>query len=311
MGALIASARHLLSGLLVAAQCLLLGCAAGSTLPDGLVSRTAASPTREEITVNGGGRTIRSLVLLPDERHGEAPPLLLAIHNFAGDASGFAELIHAERLRSQGIVVVLPEAAGWIAQWHGPQITLLDPFSAGVDDVAGLAQTLAVVRTLYGIDSANINIVGFSQGATLALQETRRLDASRPGTVRRLFLVAGSAGRPLDDTLAVKGTDVITYQPGHNGPQAIANFMTGQPGERRFIGALIEAKGCVFASQTDTGGVVTSVFKCADGRSLTHIYEANGEHSWPRQDRKFDSWLMGRGSGSEVDFTDIIGHLIR
>jgi hypothetical protein len=56
--------------------------------------------------------------------------------------------------------------------------------------------------------------------------------------------------------------------------------------------------------------VVTTTYQCRDGRSLTHVYEANGEHSWPRQDEKFDSWLMGRGSGSAVDFTDLIAAAI-
>jgi hypothetical protein len=56
--------------------------------------------------------------------------------------------------------------------------------------------------------------------------------------------------------------------------------------------------------------VVTTNYQCRDGRSLTYVYEANGEHSWPRQDEKFDSWLMGRGSGSALDFTDLIAATI-
>jgi predicted esterase len=292
---------------------MLAGCTeAGGTVPsDGLVSHTAVAPDKEEVVVQGGGRAIQSLVLLPS---GDTPdakhPLLLAIHNFAGDHSGFTELIHAERLRKQGMVIVLPQAAGWVAQWEGPGLTLLDPFlwldATQHDDVAGLIETLAAVLRRYPLDPADVNVVGFSQGATVALQLTRALDARRPGAVRRLFLVAGSAGLPLDGSLAMPGTDVVTYQPGHNGPQAVANFMAGEPDERQVVGAIIDAKGCASGSQSEAAGVVTTNYQCRDGRSLTYAYEAAGEHSWPRQDEKFDSWLMGRGSGSAVDFTGLI-----
>src|SRR3954471_7337836 len=51
--------------------------AAVRPVPD-LVGRTAVSPTREEIVVEGGGRRIRSLVLLPDgPGRGRAPRLLM------------------------------------------------------------------------------------------------------------------------------------------------------------------------------------------------------------------------------------------
>ncbi len=302
--------------LLLAVLCLLAGCAqAGDPIPpDGLVSRTVVSPGKEQIVVRGGGRAVSALVLLPDNAGAGMPPLLLAIHNFAGDAKGFAELIHAERLRQKGIVVLLPQAAGWVGQWQGPGITLLDPTAwlaaSRADDVEALTRLLTVARGLYGTDPANLNVAGFSQGATLALQETRRLDALQPGIVRRLFLVAGSAVVPLDASLATPGTDIVTYQPGYNGPQAVANFLAGEPDETQFVRAIIDAKGCAYGSRTAADGVITSTLKCRDGRSLTHIYEANGEHSWPGQAAKFDSWLMGRGSRSRVDFTALIAAAI-
>jgi poly(3-hydroxybutyrate) depolymerase len=302
--------------LLLAALCLLAGCAdQGDPAPgDGLVGRTDVSPGQQRIVVRGGGRAVAALVLLPDTAGVGRPPLLLAIHNFGGDAEGFAELIHAEALRRKGIVVVLPQAAGWIGQWQGPGITLLDPFTwpgaSRPDDVAALMELLTAARGLYATDPANTNVVGFSQGATLALQVTRRLDALRSGTVRRLFLAAGSAALPLDASLEMPGTDIVIYQPGHNGPQAIANFLAGEPGEPRFVRAIIDAKGCAYGTQSARDGVVTSTLGCRDGHALTHLYEPAGEHAWPGQDAKFDSWLTGRGSGSHVDFTALIGAAI-
>jgi len=267
------------------------------------------SPGQERLLVAGGGRVVESLVLLPDGASRADRPLLLAIHNFSGDSAGFAELIHAERLRRSGIVVVLPQAAGWIAQWQGSGITLLDPFlwfGPRIDDVGGLAQTLAVAQALYGVDPNNTNVVGFSQGATLALQLTRWLDTQRPGAVRRLFLVAGSAALPLDAGLAVEGTDVVAYQPGRNGPQEVANVLAGEPNQASVVRTMADAKGCAVAARNEVAGVQTTRYRCRDARTVTLMFEPAGEHAWPRQDRKFDNWLTGSGSGAQVDFTDVI-----
>jgi poly(3-hydroxybutyrate) depolymerase len=280
-----------------------------------LISRTQTSASREWIVVGGGGRDIRSLVLLPDGYpDGGAYPLLVAIHNFAGNAEGFADLIHAERLRARGVVLVLPQAAGRIPDWQGRGLTLLAhlPTASGkpVDDIAGVAATLEVARRLYRVAPGQVNVTGFSQGATLALALTRRLDAARPGAVRRLLMVAGSAAGPADASLALAGTDLVAYEPGHNGMQRIADWVTSEPTERRFLPEILRAKGCAPRSNTRADGVDRHDYSCADGHTVVHLFEAQGEHAWPGQDAKADSRLMGRGSISKVDFTGLIAETI-
>lgn len=152
------SRRRALSSGVLATRGSLLGCTVSPHLgtPGALVGDSRVSATEERIVVHGGGRDIRSVVLLSD-RHA----------NGAG---------------------------------------------ANPDD---------------------INVAGFSQRVTVALELTRRLDRQHPGVVRCLFLAVGSAAVPLDASLALRGTDLIAYQPAHNGPQAVANVLTGEPGTRR------------------------------------------------------------------------------
>jgi poly(3-hydroxybutyrate) depolymerase len=296
---------------------LLTACATISTPgpPGELISRTPISAGAEWIVVRGGERNIRSLVLLPDDyAEGRDYPLLVAIHNFAGNAEGFAGLIHAERLRARGIILLLPEAGGRIPDWQGPGLTLLArAYGADgdrVDDVAGVAVSLRVAEGLYRVAPDQINVAGFSQGATLALGLTRRLDAARPGGVRRLFMVAGSAAGPLDASLALPGTDLVAYEPGRNGPQAFANWLTGEPAERVFLPRILQAKACTQRSQALSAGIDRRDYRCADGGAVIHLFEATGEHAWPGQDVKDDSWLTGKGSTSKIDFTNLIAETI-
>jgi pimeloyl-ACP methyl ester carboxylesterase len=172
--------------------------------------------------------------------------------------------------------------------------------------VAGLIDTLRTARRLYTPDGDDLNLLGFSQGATVALEIARRLDLRQDGAVRRVFVAAGSVATPLDAGLAFDGTMLVLYEPGRNGLQNIANFMTGEPSERAFLPWILQAKGCVPASRRVAGGVEETIYRCRDGRTLVHLFERTGEHAWPGQAAKYDSWLMGRGSRSHVDLTAVI-----
>lgn len=279
-----------------------------------VISRTTVTPTSEELVVEGAGRPIRSVVLLPDGyRPGRPHRVLMAVHNFAGDAEGFGKLIHAERLRRLGLVVVLPEAAGLVREWHGPGLTITVPArGAGgrIDDVAGLLKVLAAALTLYGRPGESVDLLGFSQGATMALALARRLDLGRAGSVRNLVMAAGSVSDGRDASLALPGTDVLLYDPGRNGPQHVANLVTGEPDATVFIPWIVAEKGCRPILARDDDGLSQRLYRCRDGRRLLHIHEAKGEHAWPGQDRQYDSLLLGRGSLSRIDLTDVVGGLL-
>ena len=293
--------------------------------PGRLVSRVAARPQVEKIVVNAGGRDISAWVLLPEGYDaGRRYPVAVTIHNFGGDASGFVELIDAWRLAQRDVVVISPQAGGLARDWKGPGITLIaravDPEGRPVDDVAAVAGVLEAARGLYSLAPDDVNVIGFSQGATMAMALTRRLDAQRPGAVRRLFLAAGSLASPPDATLAMKGTDIVAYEPGHNWPQAMADLRLGEPPERVFLPELLRIKQCrpvptsgapgTPGAGRATGGAPTVAdYDCPDGARVTHILEPDGEHAWPGQDRKYDSWT-GRGSTSAIDFTGLIADAI-
>jgi poly(3-hydroxybutyrate) depolymerase len=286
--------------------------------PGALVSRSQTSPVEEQIVVNGGGRDIPAVVLLPADYDaaGAPRPLVVALHNFAGNAPGFADLIHADRLTARGIVVLLPQAGGRTApDWQGPGLTLLGPAitpdGRRVNDIEGVARLIAVAQGLYRLKPDDVNVLGFSQGATLALALTRHLDAARPGAVRRLFLAAGSLASPPDDTLALQGTDIVAYEPGHNWLQVMADFRTGEPLERVFWPELLRIKGCQDdEAQPGFPGLQEHSYRCAGDTRALHIFEPDGEHAWPGQDARYDSWFTGRGSISKLDFTTLIADTI-
>jgi len=317
-----APTRRVAGTLAIAVSCAsLLGCAEAdvaprsalemSVPPSDLVGREAVSPTEERIRVRGDGREIPAIVLLPDDYgRRQTYPAVLAVHNFGSGPGDFAGLIDAERLRRAGVIVILPQAAGLVAEWQGPGISLTfarrGEDGRPVDDIAGLIKLSSVAQDIYRVDPADLNLAGFSQGATLALELTRQLDVQRPGTVRRVFAVAGSVVNADRDTLAFPGTDIVHYEPGRNGLQVLANLRTGEPAEAAFMPWIVAAKGCELRGHTDTDGVDTQIYSCRDGRNLTRIYEQYGEHAWPGQAAKYDIWLFGRGSISQVKFTELM-----
>jgi pimeloyl-ACP methyl ester carboxylesterase len=165
---------------------------------------------------------------------------------------------------------------------------------------------LNVTRRLYRVDDTNLNLAGFSQGATLVLELARRLDRQQRMAVRRVFAVAGSVVETDGESLAFPGADVIHYEPGHNTLQRLANLRTGESSEQEFMPTLLAAKACVLREHKAVDGVDIQIYACGDGRSVTRIYERNGEHAWPGQPGKYDIWLLGRGSISNVKMTDLL-----
>ena len=310
-------------GVMMAVACWLLsGCMEADVAPrsglelskpdSDLIGREVVSATEERIRVRGDGREIPAIVLLPDGYERRAHfPLVLAVHNFGGGPERIAGMMEAERIRRAGNIVVVPEAAGGVVlDWQGRGITLgftrYGDDGQPVDDVAGLMNLLNVTRRLYRVDDTNLNLAGFSQGATLVLELARRLDRQQQMAVRRVFAVAGSVVETDGESLAFPGADVIHYEPGHNTLQRLANLRTGEPSEQEFMPKLLAAKACVLREHKAVDGVDIQIYVCGDGRSVTRIYERNGEHAWPGQPGKYDIWLLGRGSISNVKMTDLL-----
>jgi poly(3-hydroxybutyrate) depolymerase len=314
--------RRFVSCMLTAmAGCFLFGCSEADVAPrsmlemsvpgSSVIGREVVSPTEERLRARGEGREIPAIVLLPDNYSARARyPLVLAVHNFGGSPSRIAGMMEAERLRKAGSIVIVPQAEGLISEWQGPGITLSlerrGPDGRPVDDVAGLVGVLAAARELYRIDDANVNLAGFSQGATLVFELARRLTLQRPGSVRRVFAVAGSVVDADRQSLALSGADIVHYEPGVNWLQQLANWRTGEPPETEFTPWILSAKDCELREHKQLDGVDTQIYTCRDGRSVTRVYEQGGEHAWPGQPAEYDIWLLGRGSISRFKLTDLM-----
>src|ERR1700722_2508848 len=151
--------RRLVRCVAVAAACMLLFACAEADLapravlessmpPSAIVGRELVSPTEERIRVHGDGREIPAIVLLPDN-YGARPryPLVLAVHNFGGGPQRIAGMMDAERMRKAGIIVIVPQAEGLVAEWQGPGITLTfvrrGPDGRPINDIDGLRVLLS------------------------------------------------------------------------------------------------------------------------------------------------------------------------
>jgi poly(3-hydroxybutyrate) depolymerase len=309
-------------GILTAvAGCFLFGCTEADVAPRSMlemsvpgsfvVGREVVSPIEERLRARGDGREIPAIVLLPDNYGAQARyPLVLAVHNFGGGPQRIAGMMDAEKLRKAGNIVIVPQAEGLVSEWQGQGITLSfvrqGPDGRPINDVAGLINVLAAARELYRIDDSNVNLAGFSQGATLVFGLARQLALQRPGSVRRVFAVAGSVIDADRQSLALSGADVVHYEPGVNWLQQLANWRTGEPSETEFIPWMIAAKECELREHKQVAGVDTQIYTCRDGRSVTRVYEQYGEHAWPGQPAKYDIWLLGRGSISQFKLTDLM-----
>jgi poly(3-hydroxybutyrate) depolymerase len=239
---------------------------------------------------------------------------VVALHNFNGSASEFANLIDAERIRQSGVIVVLPQArmTALGREWQGGGVDYFGTANGiggrPVDDAEFVRSSIAAVREIFSVDSRDISIVGFSQGVSVAYETARRMSAAEPGSVRRVVAAAGT----MINRDAVAGVDVIQYEPGYNGLQSVGNLLNWAPSERVFMARLLADKGCVQVSPTvSENGVVARDFVCRDGATVRSIRERLGEHAWPGQPRRYDDWLMGRGSISRVRLTDQLLEAIR
>ncbi len=296
---------------------LLLACSrAAETPPPPAVPEQVQARVQGEdqhLTVQLDGRAITAIVRLPAAAPG-AVPVVVALHNFFGDAAGFAQLINGERLLQAGIALVLPQAVEG-GEWQGPGLTITWPRhlrdGSRADDLRILEALVEAMLQRYPLDAGDITLLGFSQGATAALELARRMNARQPGRIRRVLLAAGGTAAVAGASLAVPGADLLHYEPGRNGPQWVADVMTGSPAVARWMPQALQAKGCRALPAGGDAGLHLAPHACADGRFLLRIEEAAGEHAWPGQPQRYDSALLGRGSLSRIDLTCLAAALVR
>ncbi|MGD9683724.1 MAG: hypothetical protein AB7W16_21370 [Candidatus Obscuribacterales bacterium] len=283
------------------------------SLPPSLTSWLLETPTRSSITVKTDGHEMQSRVLLPEDYDpARKYPVVVGFHSYPGDGDGFGQLIGADRLTQQGMIVVLPSAEGgmWKSDRVGGISYFSNPFKKGHDDIAGVKETLDVIGKIYSIDRENVNFIAHGQGVPVATELARQLDLEAPGSVDKLFLTSGTMVNTNDSSIALRGTDVVHYEPGSDWVQDLGNLVTGTDSTGQFLSKMIETKNCGLTADLNNNGVNFRVYNCADGASVFRLYEKNGEVSYPGQPERFDG-IFGAGSTSKVDMTQIVINMIK
>ena len=115
------------------------------------------------------------------ERSGR--PLLVLLHGYASHEGDLFQL--SPRLPLEPVIASvrapIPENGGW-AWFSFAERGVADPPAGEVDDAAA-----ALIDWLDGLEFASVSLLGFSQGAAVALQAMRR----RPGMFRAIVALSG------------------------------------------------------------------------------------------------------------------------
>lgn len=281
-------------------------------LSDNLVIQEKESEILHRIKVEAGGREIDSTILLPDNYDpSKEYPVVLGLHSYPGDGDGMGELIQAERLREQGVIVLLPSAES--GMWESNKVDGIsyfnNPFDEGHDDIEAIKETLNVVEELYGVDNSDVNIVAHGQGVPVAIEMSRQLDQKEAGSINRLFMTAGSMTDSGEKYVDLRGTDLIHYEPEKDWIQDIGNFVAGTDDSEEFIRNFIKSKPCQGSGPSWDGNLEINEYKCLDHSTMMTIFEKDGEMAYPGQPERFDG-IFGAGSTSQFDMTEMVIDMI-
>jgi poly(3-hydroxybutyrate) depolymerase len=150
------------------------GLIAGALALGGVTRRDHApdgpAPHGDTLTVGGRVRTYR--VYAPEAAGGAPRPVVVALHGASGDGALMRALAGGtlERMaREAGLVVAYPD--GWKGAWNDCRRAA--PYAAkaeGVDDVAFVRALVGRLARDHGVDPARAYVLGFSNGAQLALR---------------------------------------------------------------------------------------------------------------------------------------------
>ncbi|GAA4407668.1 dienelactone hydrolase family protein [Quisquiliibacterium transsilvanicum] len=129
----------------------------------------------------------------------EAPRrLLVFLHGAGSSPEAFAPVALAWQLKfpgAQAAILQGPEAhpGGAAHDWFDTRAVAADRAERAALAAARLAQRVAVLQQSTGVDAERTVLVGFSQGATVALEMVR----NRPGLAAIVVAYAGRLARPI------------------------------------------------------------------------------------------------------------------
>jgi len=238
--------RRLLPAALAGLAVLLSACTASSAEQRPAVSLSSADRT---VTLGVDG-VQRSYLLQPAEglERGDAPALVVVLHQEGGTPEGVAAETALQDLRARGATLAYP--AGLDQSWDAG--ACCEPSKAqGADDIAFLDALFKDVPTQTPVDGTRRAMVGYSSGGML----TYRYVCGRPGKLDAAVVVSGSLetecadGITTPDVMAVHGKKDGTI--GFSSPIFIKALGLAPRPVEDSLAAFTHSAGCE-QSQTDS-----------------------------------------------------------
>jgi len=159
----------------------------------------------------------------PRASSGKCPPLLILLHGHGSDESEWDDIVHTLDQRFQMVSVRAPieHRPGWA--WY-PVVVLRDGTAIPDESHAAesrerLVQTIAHCTDRYGTDPERTFLLGFSQGATLALYTA----ATVPGIAAGAVVLSGRlvGGIEFETTSAIDGLPVFVAHGLHDSAEPV------------------------------------------------------------------------------------------
>lgn len=210
----------------------------------------------------------------------EPIPLMIALHNAYGSASGFITMTKlSDKADEEGFIVVYPNGTGDPKFWNagGCCGTAMDN---DIDDVEFISVLIDTLCVSYNIDTSKIFIAGFSNGSIMAY----RLAAELSSKISGIACVAGQM--MLDDINPERSVPIIHF---HALDDVGVPFEGGEgsgyifPSVNSVLDIWIEINDCADEPEilVDEQGITGKRWISDTNANIVLYTTPEGGHSWP------------------------------
>lgn len=242
-------------------------------------SASASTPTNRTVTLTTKDGERQTIVVHPTSA-GEKPALVVMLHGgFGSDNQAEKAYGWDEEAAREGFVVAYPN--GIDKTWDVGNCCGAAQRN-GVDDVAFLHALVAQLERTDGVDPTRIYAVGMSNGAMMTYTWACR----DPGELAAIGPVAGTLGTACPSphpitVIAIHGT-ADQHVPIDGGVGPAGKTGVSYDSLSQSLAPFIAADGCAdFAEVTKAPPLITSVWSCAAGESVTTRVVDGAGHQWP------------------------------